>query len=780
MSEDTPFRRVRAFLQLQAARPGRVRLGAARTGTYARRARNTRRHGARMTVRSVCVWALLASISLALFLAIAFDSRATRSDTPPPVSDLPALGPPASRRLDMRRGNVPSPADPASRSPETAQPDANDGHLRAPDRAVGQTASSSGTDPATGRSSSTPSTGRRSGRSGDASGATSAAGDGQPAPPNPPVTVAPPPTLRNPPVTVAPPPTPPSPPVTVAPRPTPPPTPRPTPLPPEPVPPRPLPTPPSDGSTVTVRRFAAIESPNEVAPLQEFALIVSLSESNSTPEVRIQSGNRTDDGQLALPLPTSGRDRGWDIDVIISASAMGFRKGVNTGTLHLTEKGDSTPLAFWLTPTADGPPVRTIYVTFWHESGFLGKVARDVTLSPAERRRSASEVVSPGVASPAVASPAQRIATSPLDFSTDADEPDLTLWENPDSGEVWIKTRRLQPIRGTFDASVREIRAWVERELPSAPLLNRSLVPTQSTAPVTRNRLEGFGRELYRRFAPRAFKDAYSRLRQALGDEFDSILIISSDPAVPWELMIPTDGPPTARFLGVDFKLGRWHSSRTSDIGERPPQALVLDGIVVMAPAYPPARALVAQTVEVEFLRGLPGYRAGPRRLKDVLGLIADAPAAIVHFAGHGQGPRDAATGGGALVFEDGEIDPISWRGAMDRAATRRYPLVFLNACDVGQARGRTNFVEGWAPTLLESGASGFIGGLWPVSDSSAAEFAQDFYRRLTGSSGRPVSVAEALRATRARFYENGDPTFLAYAYYGDPNLTVSLRADAR
>jgi hypothetical protein len=35
--------------------------------------------------------------------------------------------------------------------------------------------------------------------------------------------------------------------------------------------------------------------------------------------------------------------------------------------------------------------------------------------------------------------------------------------------------------------------------------------------------------------------------------------------------------------------------------------------------------------------------------------------------------------------------------------------------------------------------------------------------------------VAEALRATRARFYVTGDPTYLAYAYYGDPNLRLTV-----
>jgi CHAT domain-containing protein len=74
---------------------------------------------------------------------------------------------------------------------------------------------------------------------------------------------------------------------------------------------------------------------------------------------------------------------------------------------------------------------------------------------------------------------------------------------------------------------------------------------------------------------------------------------------------------------------------------------------------------------------------------------------------------------------------------------------------------------------VLEAGASGYVGGLWPLSDGGAADFAVHFYQLVinaleTGS----VSVADALRETRGLFFEKGDPTFLAYVYYGDPTST--------
>ena len=39
-----------------------------------------------------------------------------------------------------------------------------------------------------------------------------------------------------------------------------------------------------------------------------------------------------------------------------------------------------------------------------------------------------------------------------------------------------------------------------------------------------------------------------------------------------------------------------------------------------------------------------------------------------------------------------------------------------------------------------------------------------------------PVSVAEVLRDTRRLFLAENDPTYLAYVYYGDPNLKLDIR----
>ena len=124
--------------------------------------------------------------------------------------------------------------------------------------------------------------------------------------------------------------------------------------------------------------------------------------------------------------------------------------------------------------------------------------------------------------------------------------------------------------------------------------------------------------------------------------------------------------------------------------------------------------------------------------------------------------------------MENDDIDLLTWRGLVS-SGSHGHPLFFFNACEVGQAQHVANFVDGWAPGVLEAGAGGYIGGLWALDDQGAAEFASHFYNRLREAlaANRAAPVADVLRETRQQFYENGNPTFLAYVYYSDPNLRV-------
>ncbi len=105
-------------------------------------------------------------------------------------------------------------------------------------------------------------------------------------------------------------------------------------------------------------------------------------------------------------------------------------------------------------------------------------------------------------------------------------------------------------------------------------------------------------------------------------------------------------------------------------------------------------------------------------------------------------------------------------------------PLVFLNACEAGQAGFTLTGVGGWARAFIELRASIFIGSLWAINDKLAAMFAESFYNRLWGLNGQAQQpIGEAFHAARQDIKAKapGNPTWLAYVLYGDPNGRVYI-----
>ncbi len=289
--------------------------------------------------------------------------------------------------------------------------------------------------------------------------------------------------------------------------------------------------------------------------------------------------------------------------------------------------------------------------------------------------------------------------------------------------------------------------------------------------------MKGFGRALYDQHAPQAFKRAFWRLREIQESDFKSILIVVDDPILPWELMVPSQSavgsPKELDFLGADFRVGRWHSSETAQASARPQQELVLDEVVVVAPKYAGSSYLPNQASEVKSMARRFNVRQVPAEFGALSDVLRSNRNRLFHFPGHG-----TDNGEGLLLDQDETFDPMILRGlSKPRNPTRRHwtLVVFLNSCGVGQSRRLARTVEGWGPTFLESGASALIGGLWSIGDRGAAEFAEAFYDLLakTLKQGNRAKIAELLRRCRRLFYETGDPTFLAYVFYGDPELSL-------
>lgn len=128
------------------------------------------------------------------------------------------------------------------------------------------------------------------------------------------------------------------------------------------------------------------------------------------------------------------------------------------------------------------------------------------------------------------------------------------------------------------------------------------------------------------------------------------------------------------------------------------------------------------------------------------------ASADVIHFAGH----ADGGEAGEAALFTAHGADGDDRLDVREIAAMRlsRTRTVVLAACST--ARGRQRAGEGTisvARAFLAAGVPSVVATLWPIEDSSAAEF----FPRLHQHLARGVAPAEALRAAQLEWIHRDD-----------------------
>ena len=550
--------------------------------------------------------------------------------------------------------------------------------------------------------------------------------------------------------------------------------------------------------TIMVERYPTIECRDKVKTGQEFAVQVSLTEDLFTPQVRTTPNpdiemnvKVTAAGKLAVPLPNN--EGPWKIDVVLSAPGFDFRDS-ETAQIILPRYGDSSVGLFHLTPKPIQTPkqVQKLRATLWHQGAYLARIVREVTVTNKSRGnlRQAQGFRSPstGLTSqfdPPSSTPKQEDEKQA--FNLGLQSPDMTIYLEhhflPNRSMIAIHSKILKRFKGSFPRSPKVLSQWLDDYYGYFTRASQNMITLASYGQSTQSEkeqnialLKGFGRQLYEQFAPQEFKNAFWALKDKLGDEFDTIHIFTDDPLMPWELMIPSRGNEELDFLGIDFQIARWHISENPAQLDRPSQSLNMQKLLAIVPDYPDD-PLFAVSNELEVLQNITGFRRVSGRYAALSQLFKNAETdnSLIHFSGHGivQKTRRGLTRY-AIKLEDGKLDLMTWRGLMPRHH-QTHPFFFFNACDVGQAHHVANFVDGWAPAVLEAGASGYIGGLWPLVNKGATAFAELFYQQLEAilKTERPANVADLLRKTRKRFYENGDPTFLGYVYYGDPHFQL-------
>ena len=475
------------------------------------------------------------------------------------------------------------------------------------------------------------------------------------------------------------------------------------------------PTPPA---SPPVRRYLLGRFPDTVRPGQVFSLLVSVVRSGGSP-------------LKPFEVPIGGRLLALIID------APGLRVlDDHRQTVLVRPGGDSEPVKFDL--IGDNPGPQRIWVTAWDGGSYLGELAVEMSVELDSRARPDRTAISETREERTDGEVTLLVRYDPHQTAyrfefIDVDYPDeVTSQLVYDPGPAVERLiRRLDALaEGTAGYSAAATRAYLVNE---GVQLWQELVPVQLRS---------------------QFWERQRRITQ--------LTILANRDVVPWELLYPKDRRRDAGFLVEQFPVTRaiYGHARHRRLRLRPARFVVPPGSPADAKA------------EARTLARLLGTRLTTvSELMPLLQLISKGRFGLLHFACHNRFDPDD----GSSIKLDSPFTPTFLAtAASDQTLSRAAPVVFINACrSLGQVPSY-NKLDGWADKFLRAGAAAFIGSLWEVCDGTAREFAQELYRHLVA--GEPLGKA-VMAARRAVAAEPGDPTWLAYAVYGDPQARIDLTA---
>lgn len=283
-------------------------------------------------------------------------------------------------------------------------------------------------------------------------------------------------------------------------------------------------------------------------------------------------------------------------------------------------------------------------------------------------------------------------------------------------------------------------------------------------------KLVNLGRVLWRELIPYEIRTAYRDFR----DSIHSWLIISDEPWIPWELIKPYDDSRPEDildddFLGLKFEMTRWLAGKST-----PAREITIGCFAALEVAELP-NAREERTLLEDLARsnpGLAGQAPSCESAEEILSYLETSEAQLLHFMGHGTDVASRADEAGLPLPDGSSLRPIDLEGPVATRILRNHPLVFQNTCWAGQQGWSLTRLGGWASRWIGiCGCSAFVAPMWPVRDQIALSFARAFYSAL--SSGDPLGKA-AWKARHAIYQErSGDPSVLAYAVYGHPQMGV-------
>lgn len=453
-----------------------------------------------------------------------------------------------------------------------------------------------------------------------------------------------------------------------------------------------------------------------------------------------------------------------------------------TRTILVYMDRDSQWAIFLLTPDLDaGPGIRHISLDFVHEGRLAGTASFQVEVRdrpPVDQTRVETEPVI--VDRNEDGSIAERVGGGLSLAAPDAPKPDFVLRIALSADRHKISYTLHSPT-GKLGMVFRDMGSVTLQSDPRTFLENTLLRLSQMARASRKNlneaqikahqdRLREIGWNLYEQLFTPQLRQAYLRLRQLREKEGRlDLLIVSDEPWIPWEMVLPDEGLPGEDFLCAQFGITRWLA------GHGLPEDFGLQQVQVVVPQSNLASVKQEQNF---FRQELPKLRSGitvgdtwldtAQQVKDAL---SEGKAHLFHFACHGDFDASRPDESVLQLSRGDTLTPSQIVGPARAGVAKSRPLVFLNACHTGEREFSLTRMGGWAERFVRAGASAFVGSLWEVNDELAAKFAIKFYTELLAGQ----TLGDAFHAARAdiRREDDANPTWLAYTLYADPNGKV-------
>ncbi len=485
------------------------------------------------------------------------------------------------------------------------------------------------------------------------------------------------------------------------------------------------------------------------------------------------------------------------VDVVVRAPGFeevtGYGAGSRDGpdfrrTIAVPRDGDSQPAVFLLQLVDDRTGPKWVSVDFYHRGRNAGSLTLEVEVAGFQfwrgRTRRAELASDDEEGGPVAFGPASVVRavdgiTIPQGPALPAADVELRIVRDADGRTLHfhLHSQKAPALDGRGAGSI------VFSELSSPGHFFERLVARLSSlaarasadlpgdeAVRMEDEVADIGVELYEQLFPEPLRRVYWELK-ALRDAgvVKNLLIVSDEPWIPWELVKPYDVV-EGRDMEDDHLAAAWQMSRWLS-GAAVPSDLNIRAARLVVPMFD----LDFVWKEIEYFDSLAARQievAPPISTRaEFLEAAEKGGEQLYHFATHANF-NEVFVDESPIVLQGDPLFPSDLTRRRAQGMRRERPLVFLNTCHGARVGFNLTGLGGWAQRLVEQlGVTAFVGALWEVNDELASRFAQAFYEELWA--GKTLGEAFHSARQQVRALQSGNPTWLAYTLYGDPNSRI-------